>query len=186
MKNKKLLILVGFILIIVVFLGIFKEKIQKIIYPKKYYEIVSTYSKEYGVEENLIFAIIKAESDFNEEAVSHKKAIGLMQIMEETAIDVAKQIDIPLDKSNIRQQIGEVQNNIKIGIKYISSLLEKYKNKEVALAAYNAGIGTVNDWIEEGIINKDGSDIEKVPYKETNQYVRKILRNYKIYEELYK
>jgi soluble lytic murein transglycosylase len=65
-------------------------------------------------------------------------------------------------------------------------LLEKYKNKEVALAAYNAGIGTVDNWIEKGIINADGSNVENIPYKETNNYVRKTLRAYKIYEELYK
>ena len=56
---------------------------------------------------------------------------------------------------------------------------------EIALAAYNAGIGTVDNWLEKEIIKKDGSDIENIPYKETNNYVRKILRDYKIYEKLY-
>ena len=65
-------------------------------------------------------------------------------------------------------------------------LLEKYKNTEIAIAAYNAGIGTVDKWIEKGIIKPDGSDIENIPYKETNNYVRKTLRNYKIYQDLYK
>ena len=65
-------------------------------------------------------------------------------------------------------------NNINIGTKYLSVLLEKYKNVEVAVAAYNAGIGTVDKWIEQGTIKADGTDIENVPYKETNNYVRKI------------
>lgn len=55
----------------------------------------------------------------------------------------------------------------------------------MAISAYNAGIGTIAKWIEEGIIKEDGSDIENIPYKETNNYVRKILKNYKIYKELY-
>ena len=59
--------------------------------------------------------------------------------------------------------------------------LEKYGNIEVALAAYNAGIGTIDNWIKRGIIKADGSDIENVPYKETNNYVRKIIRDYKVY-----
>ena len=67
----------------------------------------------------------------------------------------------------------------------MQTLLQKYKNKESALAAYNAGIGTVDNWIEKDIIKADGSDIENIPYKETNNYVRKILRDYKIYNELY-
>ena len=58
-------------------------------------------------------------------------------------------------------------------------------NYYLAITAYNAGIGTVSRWIENGIIKEDGSNIEKVPYKETNNYVRKVLKNYKVYEELY-
>ncbi len=58
-------------------------------------------------------------------------------------------------------------------------------NYELAITAYNAGIGTVSRWISEGIIKKDGRDIEKIPYKETNTYVRKIIKNYKTYKELY-
>ena len=79
-----------------------------------------------------------------------------------------------------------VNNNINIGTKYLSVLLEQYKNVEVAVAAYNAGIGTVDNWIDKGIIKSDGSDIENIPYKETNNYVRKILRNYEIYQTIYK
>lgn len=186
MKNKKILVCGLVILILIVFLIIFKDKIQKIFYPKTYEEIVSIYSDEYGVDENLIFAVIKAESDFQEDAVSHKDALGLMQIMKETAEDVARKYNIEIDFNNSEKEILKIQNNIKIGTKYLAVLLEKYKNKEVAVAAYNAGIGTVDNWIEKGIIKSDGSDIENIPYKETNNYVRKILRNYKIYQDLYK
>ena len=186
MKNKKIFIIIIAILIIVVFLGIFKNKILKIIYPKTYKEIVSVYSEKYNVEENLVFALIKAESNFNSEAVSHRDAIGVMQIMEETAKDVANKNSIKIENENIKQELLKIDNNINIGTKYLSTLLEKYKNKEIAVAAYNAGIGTVDGCIQKGIIKSDGSDIENIPYKETNNYVRKILRNYKLYEELYK
>lgn len=187
MKNKKLTIaIIVTIFIIFVFLFIFRIDILKIIYPKKYKEVVSIYVEEYNVEENLIFAVIKAESNFEENAVSNKNAIGLMQLMEETAKDVARKNDIELDYNNIKQDLCDINKNINIGTKYLSILLEKYKNKEVALAAYNAGIGTVDNWIEKGIIKEDGSNIENIPYKETNNYVRKILRDYKIYQELYK
>lgn len=186
MKNKKIFIIIIAILIIVVFLGIFKNKILKIIYPKTYKEIVSLYSEKYNVEENLVFALIKAESNFNSEAVSHRDAIGVMQIMEETAKDVVNKNSIKIENENIKQELLKIDNNINIGTKYLSTLLEKYKNKEIAVAAYNAGIGTVDGWIQKEIIKSDGSDIENIPYKETNNYVRKILRNYKLYEELYK
>lgn len=185
LKNKKWLILVIIVVLIVVFLGIFKNKILKIIYPKTYKEIVETYAEQYNLEENLIFAVIKAESNFDVEAVSNKGAKGLMQLMEETAKDVIKQSKIDLDITKIGEELLNAENNIKIGTKYLASLLEKYGNAEVALAAYNAGIGNVNNWIEKGIIKDDGSDIENIPYKETNMYVRKILRDYKIYKKIY-
>lgn len=186
LKNKKILVCGLIILILIVFLIVFKNKIQRIFYPKSYEEFVSMYSDKYGVDENLIFAVIKAESNFQEDAVSHKDALGLMQIMKETAEDVARKYNIEIDFNNSEREILNVQNNIKIGTKYLAVLLEKYKNIEVAVAAYNAGIGTVDNWIEKGIIKSDGSDIENIPYKETNNYVRKILRNYKIYQDLYK
>ena len=184
MKNKKFIFLITFILGIV-FLIIFRGKILKIIYPKNYEGIVSVYAEQYNVDENLVFAVIKAESNFDENAISNKNALGLMQIMEDTAKDVAEKNNIKIDKDNARLEILKVNNNINIGTKYLSILLEKYENIEVALAAYNAGTGNVDNWIESGIINKDGSDIEKIPYKETNNYIRKILQNYKIYKKIY-
>ena len=56
----------------------------------------------------------------------------------------------------------------------------------LALTAYNAGIGNVNTWIKNGIIKSDGSDIENIPYKETNMYVRKVMRDWKIYKSILK
>lgn len=155
-------------------------------YPKEYQETVSIYHEKYRVEENLIFAVIKAESNFDKDAISNRSAIGLMQLMEETAKDVARKNAIELNSENVKEELGDINKNIEIGTCYLATLLQKYGNKEVALAAYNAGIGTVDGWIEKGIIQADGTDIEKIPYKETNNYVRKILRDYKIYEELYK
>ena len=156
------------------------------LYPKTYQELVSRYGEKYQVEENLIFVVIKAESNFDKEAISNRNAIGLMQLMEDTAKDVAKKNQIAIHEDNLKKELCDVNKNIEIGTCYLSILMQKYQNQEVALAAYNAGKGTVDSWIEKGIIRKDGTDIEKIPYKETNQYVRKIVRDYKIYEDLYK
>ena len=132
------------------------------------------------MDENLIYALIKAESNFEEDAISNKNAQGLMQLMYSTAEEVAEKNGIELTE----EKILEPETNINIGTKYISTLLEKYQCVEVALAAYNAGIGNVDKWIESGIIKADGSDIENIPFKETNTYVRKIMRDYKIYTQL--
>ncbi len=188
MIKSKYKIIIGtviIVLIIAILFVLFKDKLLKILYPKTYSGIVSVYAEEYDVEENLIYAVIKAESNFESQAVSNRDAIGLMQIVEETAIDVAKKNNIKIDIENIEEEILDIDNNINIGTKYLSTLLAQYGNIEVALAAYNAGIGTVNNWIDKQIIKADGSDIENIPYKETNNYVRKILRDYHIYNELY-
>ena len=178
-KNaKKLLImLVAIILIAIVVLCINKLMI-KIMYKKEYSEYVSKYSQQYGIDEDLIYALIKAESNFEAEAVSNKNAQGLMQLMYSTAKDVAKKSDIELTEENIL----EPDININIGTKHLSILLEKYECIEIALAAYNAGSGNVDKWIDNGTIKSDGSDIENIPFKETHNYVRKIMRDYRIYK----
>ena len=158
----------------------FNKLMKKKFYKKEYSEYVSKYAEEYDVDENLIYALIKAESNFNAKAVSHQNAKGLMQLMQSTAQDLANRSQINLTKENIL----EPDININLGTQYISALLTKYDSIEVALAAYNAGSGNVDKWIKNGTIKADGSDIENIPYKETNTYVRKIMRDYKIYNEL--
>ena len=84
------------------------------------------------------------------------------------------------------ESLFDPEKNIMIGVRYYSELLDMYEgNMLLALTAYNAGIGNVNSWITHGIIKKDGSDIENIPYKETNMYVRKIINNYKMYQKIY-
>lgn len=186
-KAKKIICIIIIIVIILVLL--FKVlKVQNIIlkkiYPIDYSEYVYKYSEEYEVDSLLIFAIIKAESNFNPNVVSSSNAIGLMQLMDSTAEELAQKMDITFAQ---KSSLYNPELNIRLGIKYFSNLMKEYDgNIALALTAYNAGIGTVRKWIEQGTIKEDGSDIENIPYKETNNYVRKILRDYKIYEELYK
>lgn len=179
-KNAKRLLIALMVIILLVIVAISINKLMiRVLYKKEYSEYVTKYSQEYVVDENLIYALIKAESNFQADAISNKNALGLMQLMPATAEEVAKKNEIELTEDNILQP----EININIGTKYISTLLEKYECVEVALAAYNAGIGNVDKWIANGIIKPDGSDIENIPFKETNNYVRKIMRDYKIYSE---
>ena len=182
---KKLFII---ILVIVISIGIIhklniKNYIMKNMYPKEYSEYVYKYSEENNIDPLLTFAIIKAESNFNPEATSNSNAIGLMQVLETTAKEVMQN---KIEGNFSKEILFNAEDNIKIGTTYFAYLLDKYNgNIALALTAYNAGIGKVDNWIETGIIKEDGSDIENIPYKETNNYVRKILRDYKIYKEIY-
>ena len=174
------------IIVITFIIAIIKvpNQIQKLIYKKEYSEYVEKYAESYNIDKNLVYAVIKAESNFNSNAKSSKDAIGLMQLVESTAKDICKKVDINLTDDELKEKLLDPDININLGTKYLSVLMEKYQNVEVAVTAYNAGIGTVDNWIEKGIIKADGSDVENIPYKETNNYVRKILRDYKIYTNL--
>ena len=189
MKKSSKIVIVCLILLLfaVILFGPMQiqNRILEIIYPRKFDNFVTLYAKEYQVDENLIYALIKAESNFEPSAVSGKDAKGLMQIVDETALDVAKSLEMDISLEELSERLNEVDLNIQLGTKYISMLLEKYGNIPIALTAYNAGIGTVDNWIERDVIKADGSDCENIPYRETNQYVRKILRDYKIYQKLY-
>ena len=68
---------------------------------------------------------------------------------------------------------------------YFKTLLNKYDNYNLAIIAYNAGMGNLDNWIEQKIIDNKGENIENIPFPETRNYVKKILQNYKIYSEIY-
>lgn len=185
--KKTIKFLIILIILLLTYFILFKiveidKIVMKKIYPLKYSEYVEKYAKEYDIDKYLVYAIIKAESNFKEDAKSASNAVGLMQIMEATAIETANKMDLKITK----EDLFNPELNIKIGLKYFTSLLDKYDdNYNLAIIAYNAGIGNVDRWIADGVIKSDGSDIENVPFKETNNYVRKILRDYDIYKALY-
>ena len=184
-NNRFKTILVISIILITIFLisCILRNLIYKFLYPTKYSEYVYKYSEEFSVDPDLIFAIIKAESNFEADAKSSQNAIGLMQILNSTAEEVANKLRM---NYNEEETLLNPKDNIRMGVKYFSELYDLYGNIELAICAYNAGIGNVNSWIDKGLIRDDGSDIENVPISETNIYVRKVLKNYRIYKELYK
>lgn len=184
-KTKILIILFTIIFIIIMLFGVLKIQnyILRKIYKLEYSEYVYKYAEENKIDPLLVFAIIKAESNFSRHIESSSGAIGLMQLMEATAIEMANEIG---EEVIVKEALYNPEINIKIGTAYYSYLIKHYEgNEHLALAAYNAGMGNVDKWIVEGVIKKDGSDLENIPYKETNNYVRKIIRDYKIYQKLY-
>lgn len=187
-KKQKKKIGIGIITVIAIILCILFAIVKmynvmiRRMYPKKYKEYVYEYAEENKIDPLLIFAIIKAESNFSSDVVSNSNAIGLMQLMPSTAEDTAKKLKMEYKG---KEDLFDPKTNIRLGTKYFATLLSKYENITIALSAYNAGSGNVDKWIENGTLKKDGSDAENIPYKETNRYVRKILRDYQMYQKLY-
>ena len=171
---KKIFKFLAIIILIAIIIAVFKPQtsILKKIYKLEYSEYVYKYSKENNIDSFLVFAIIKNESKFNQSVESSMGAIGLMQLMEPTAVEIANEIGHEVET---KETLYDPETNIKIGTKYFAYLIKHYNgNEQLALTAYNAGIGNVDKWIKDGIIKEDGSDLENIPYKETNNYVRKI------------
>lgn len=137
-----------------------------------------------GIDPYLILSIIKAESNFDPKATSNKNAKGLMQILDTTTGDVLHVINYDsLDDIDLY----DPKCNIEVGINYFNLLVKRYDgNYYLAICAYNAGIGNVDLWIKEGILdeNLNTSNIS-TPYKETNNYLRKVISNYNMYRMLY-
>ena len=148
------------------------RKIDDWLYPLMYEETVTKYAKTYKVEAALAQAVIREESRFNERALSGSGAIGLMQIMPETGEWIAEQLNEDFG------DLYEVDRNIRYGVWYLAELNNEFGgNRILVLSAYNAGRGTVWDWIDEYGWNKDFDDVEAIPYSETRDYVKRVLKS---------
>jgi Transglycosylase SLT domain. len=152
------------------------------IYPTKYMDIVERYAVEYGIDPYLVLAVIKAESNFNPEAKSSKGAIGLMQIQPDTGKWIAENLGIENYNEDL---LYNPEVNIRFGCWYINNLNSEFKDPVLVFAAYNAGRGNVQKWLNDKEYSDDGEKLKSIPFKETRDYVDKIIRNYHIFTRLY-
>jgi soluble lytic murein transglycosylase len=171
-------LLLGVIIVFTLCIGVLR--LMCVFYPNSYKLQVSEYSRKYDISPELVYGVIRAESKFDARAVSDKGAIGLMQIMESTGSWAAEKIgmgDVDLFQPDV---------NIEIGCFYISYLLDKYDgNTRCAIAAYNAGQTNVDRWLKNKDYSKDGKNLLKIPFAETEKYVEKVQENIKKYSFLY-
>ena len=136
---------------------LFAGVLSNIIYPIKYYEEIKLNSNKYGVETSLILSVMKAESNFNENAISKRGAMGLMQLMPSTASFIANKIDLSFKEDDLMKS----EINIELGTAYLSYLISKFKNISIAICAYNAGEGEVSTWLDEN------GNLKQIKYAET-------------------
>lgn len=187
-KSNKSNRLIKFIIIIVGLVAAFFLTLwilKTYVYPLTHFNIVKEAASENSLDPYLILAIIKTESGFNENATSNKDAKGLMQMLDSTANEVNDHINIV---ENVDDNIFDADINIKLGCKYFSNLVKRYDgNYYLAICAYNAGMGNVDKWLENGYIDKNLSEYRNVslPFKETSKYLEKVISSYKIYVKLY-
>lgn len=171
--------------VLLVFMGIVISfpKWITIFYPLPNRDIVFSMANEYNVDPYLVFAIIRAESKFQATAKSPVGAVGLMQIMPETAEWIAQQMNMADFNTD---NLHDPAVNIRLGCWYIKDLTTEFKgNIPLQVAAYNAGRGKVNQWVQEGKWDGDPRNMEGIPFPETKQYVKNVLSNYQAYTAIY-
>lgn len=135
-----------------------------------------------GLSPALVYAVIKAESGFDERAKSRAGAVGLMQLLPSTAEFVCRLNGLEFSP----EKLTEGSYNVRLGCLYLDYLLNRFSAEETALAAYNAGEGTVWEWLRDGRYSSDGEHLMHIPYPETENYVKKVLKFRKNYLIFYR
>lgn len=159
----------------------FSHELMESLFPKAFFEQVHSIAEEYGVNPFLVLSVIRQESAFDPKIVSRSNAIGLMQLLPSTAAQVAHKLG-----QSATPDLQSPGTNIHLGVDYLNGLLKSFDGSAVhALAAYNAGPHRVKEWQ----VSRSGLTplefVESIPYQETRDYVKRIIRNYAVYRLLY-
>ncbi len=169
-----LVITIGFCLVKTVF---------NMLFPLPHTKIILNECERNEIDPYVVYAVIKAESNFVSDAQSNKSAYGLMQITKPTAEWIANQNEY---ESFDMKELTEPQMNIQMGCWYLKFLLNLYNGDlTLALCAYNAGQGNVNKWLSDTKYSSDGTQLMLIPFEETRKYVKRIEQYERIYRKLY-
>ncbi|MGN0174431.1 MAG: lytic transglycosylase domain-containing protein [Acutalibacteraceae bacterium] len=158
------------------------KKIEKYIYPTDYSDLIQKYADENELPRSLVFAVIKCESGFDKNAVSNIGAKGLMQLTPETYEWVCSKYGTKCKDSD---ELFDPKTNIQAGCRLLKLHLKEFSSVETALAAYHAGRGITNKWLNNPEYSDDGKTLKEIPYKETSAYVDKVIKTIEKYKEIY-
>ena len=152
----------------------------EIMFPRPYWDLIQREARRQGLDPYLVAALIRQESRFERDAVSSAGALGLMQLMPETARRLA----------GVRRlspsRIQEPEFNVRLGTRYLAELLRGFDGSvEKAVAGYNAGGTRVGEWASQGPFREPAEFVECIPVTQTREFVYTVLRNYRFYRDLY-
>jgi soluble lytic murein transglycosylase len=147
-----------------------------------YWDLVQKVTKNYSFDPRIFHALVREESSFNRHIKSWAGARGLSQLMPATARQVAGWLKISVNNA----KLADPETNLMIGSRYLSYLFGLFDdNPYLSVASYNAGQGNVLKWITRfGNIPTD-EFIERIPFRETRHYVKRVLWTYQMYRVIY-
>jgi soluble lytic murein transglycosylase len=151
-------------------------------FPRPYLPLVSRFARDHEVDEFLAYAVMREESAFDPEAVSHANAYGLMQLIVPTARHAAKKLGLPSSPSALKQPAV----NIPLGCSVLGELERRFAAQPLlAIPGYNAGPGRPRRWLAE----RPGAEfdlwVEQIPFLETRRYMKRVLASRAAYATLY-
>jgi soluble lytic murein transglycosylase len=177
----------AFALLLIVFLLMLfmnSSYIGKKLYPIYFQEEIRQSASNNQVDPFLIAAIIRVETNYKSHLESKKGAIGIMQLMPDTASWIVETSDVGYYTVD---DLKHANVSIQMGGWYIGWLLKHYNgNIYYTIAAYNAGQGNVNKWKQNGIWKGTPEDIDHIPFGETRHYIQRVLYYHNKYTDLYK
>ena len=153
----------------------------QIAYPRAFRTLIENAALEFGLHPSVVWAIGRSESGFNPRVESHAAAIGLLQLILPTAQAMAKPLGLTADASTLRQP----SVNVRLGARYLKSLLGRFDREAQMAAGYNAGGGAVGRW------RKTRGDwpmdlfVEAIPFRETRDYAKRVCSSIAVYRNLY-
>lgn len=158
------------------------------LYPTYYWKQIAAAAGETGIDPHLVLSVIRQESYFDKGAVSRAGALGLMQIMPETGRKLARSMGVaPYE----RGQLLDPNVSIHMGTRFLGEQVRSFEEGparavrlELGLAAYNAGPRVARRWVARLPYDDPDAFVERIPYKETRLYVKKVLKNFTIYKTL--
>ncbi len=179
--RKKIFFIIITVFLILMFLILISTSFLYLTRKNKYSNFISTVSDELNLDKNLVKSIIYVESKWVSDAVSNKGAIGLMQILPSTAEYMNNFYNLNIDNINLK----DYETNILIGCYYLKYLKTKFLDDYLVIASYNAGETVVRSWLKNESYSKDGKKLDNIPYKETKNYLKKVIFNKNLYKLLY-
>ena len=177
-------VLVG-LLLLIAGLGLWSQTswFWRFIYPFYYRDIINRAAQDNGLSPYLVAAVVRTESAFSPLAQSHQGARGLMQVVPDTGQWAAREMGLVGYTDDL---LYDPEVNVRIGTWYLARLLRDFDgNLPAALAAYNGGILNVRLWLRQGVWDGRAETVERVPFRETRQFVRRVLSDYQRYQRIY-
>jgi soluble lytic murein transglycosylase len=155
--------------------------VWRTLYPLPYEPALRREATKNGFDPMLAAGLIRQESTFQADAVSHKNAVGLMQVLPQTGRLMARQLRVRYTKNSL----FEPDFNLQVGMVYVTGLLHNLGAPEYALAAFNAGEDRIALWRSERDYEEIPELVESIPFTETRDYVQIVLRNAEVYRMIY-